>query len=75
MAMVSGCTNNMESRLMLVHLFAYPPYSQTVCVFNNNDCNGDYNTKKKAKDSRNRPGVAQKVPGALGSQISMTSGK
>jgi hypothetical protein len=26
--------------------------------------------KKKVKDSRNRPGVAQRVPGGLGSQIS-----
>jgi hypothetical protein len=25
--------------------------------------------KKKLKQSRNRPGVAQKVPGSLGSQI------
>jgi len=28
----------------------------------------------KVKDSRNRPGVAQRVPGGLGSQISMTFG-
>ena len=28
----------------------------------------------KVKESRNRPGVAQRVPGALGSQISMTFG-
>ena len=26
------------------------------------------------KESRNRPGVAQRVPGGLGSQISMTFG-
>jgi hypothetical protein len=29
---------------------------------------------KKVKESRNRPGVAQRVPGGLGSQISMTFG-
>ena len=29
---------------------------------------------RKVKDSRNRPGVAQRVPGGLGSQISMTFG-
>jgi hypothetical protein len=28
--------------------------------------------KIKVKESRNRPGVAQKVPGGLGSQISLT---
>jgi hypothetical protein len=28
----------------------------------------------KVKESRNRPGVAQRVPGSLGSQISMTFG-
>jgi hypothetical protein len=28
--------------------------------------------KVTVKDSRNRPGVAQRVPGGLGSQISMT---
>ena len=31
-------------------------------------------TYKKVKQSRNRPGVAQSVPGDLGSQISMTFG-
>jgi hypothetical protein len=31
--------------------------------------------KVKIKESRNRPGVAQRVPGVLGSQISMTFGK
>jgi hypothetical protein len=30
--------------------------------------------KIKIKESRNRPGVAQSVPGGLGSQISMTLG-
>jgi hypothetical protein len=30
--------------------------------------------KVKVKDSRNRPGVAQRVPEGLGSQISMTFG-
>jgi len=30
--------------------------------------------KVKVKDSRNRPGVAQRAPGGLGSQISMTFG-
>ena len=30
--------------------------------------------KIKVNDSRNRPGVAQRVPGGLGSQISMTFG-
>jgi len=29
---------------------------------------------KKVKQSRNRPGLAQRVPGDLGSQISMTFG-
>jgi hypothetical protein len=29
---------------------------------------------RKVKESRNRPGVAQRVPGGLGSQISMTFG-
>ena len=33
-----------------------------------------HNSKLKVKDSRNRPGVAQRVPGGLGSQISMTFG-
>jgi hypothetical protein len=28
----------------------------------------------KAKESRNRPGVAQRVPGSLGSQISVRVG-
>jgi hypothetical protein len=28
--------------------------------------------KKKVKESLNRPGVAQRVPGGLGSQIFMT---
>jgi hypothetical protein len=32
------------------------------------------NTMLKVKDSRNRPGVAQRVQGGLGSQISMTFG-
>ena len=31
-------------------------------------------TVLKVKQSRNRPGVAQRVPGSLGSQISMTFG-
>jgi len=30
--------------------------------------------KVKVKESRNRPGVAQKVPGGLGPQISMKFG-
>jgi len=30
--------------------------------------------KVKVKESRNRPGVAQKVPGGLGSHISVTFG-
>ena len=30
--------------------------------------------KEKVKQSRNRPGVAQRVPGGLASQISMTFG-
>jgi hypothetical protein len=30
--------------------------------------------KVKVKESRNRPGVAQSVPGCLGSQIFMTFG-
>ena len=30
---------------------------------------------KKVKQSRNRPGVAQRVPGDLGSQIFMTFDK
>ena len=31
-------------------------------------------SKVKVKDSRNRPGVAPRVPGGLGSQIFMTFG-
>ena len=31
--------------------------------------------KLKVKESRNRPGVAQRVPGGLGSQITMTFSK
>jgi hypothetical protein len=34
----------------------------------------DVSVKVKVKESRNRPGVAQRVPGGLGSQISMTFG-
>jgi hypothetical protein len=30
--------------------------------------------KVKVKESRNRPGVAQRIPGGLGSQIFMTFG-
>jgi hypothetical protein len=33
-----------------------------------------YTYKVKVKQSRNKPGVAQRVPGGLGSQISMTFG-
>jgi hypothetical protein len=33
-----------------------------------------YTLKVKVKESRNRPGVAQRVPGGLGSQIFMTFG-
>jgi hypothetical protein len=33
------------------------------------------NVKVKVKDFRNRPGVAQRVPGSLGFQIFMTFGK
>jgi hypothetical protein len=33
------------------------------------DCT-DVTVKVKVKESRNRPGVAQRVPGGLGSQIS-----
>jgi len=33
-----------------------------------------YIGKVKVKDSRKRPGVAQRVPGGLGSQIFMTFG-
>jgi hypothetical protein len=35
---------------------------------------GTTNKKVKVKDSRNRPGVAHRVPGSLGPQISMTVG-
>jgi len=31
-------------------------------------------SRYEVKESRNRPGVAQRVPGGLGSQISMTFG-
>jgi len=31
-----------------------------------------YGVEVKLKESRNRPGVAQRVPGVFGSQISMT---
>jgi hypothetical protein len=30
--------------------------------------------KKKVKESHNKPSVAQRIPGGLGSQISMTFG-
>ena len=36
------------------------------------DVNLNAQIKVKVKDSRNRPGVAQRVPGGLGSQIFMT---
>jgi hypothetical protein len=39
------------------------------------NCYNRFNViKKKVKGSCNRPGVAQRVPGVLGSQISMTFG-
>jgi hypothetical protein len=41
---------------------------------NNNNNNKNNNIKIKVKESRNRPGVAQRVPGDLGSQISMIFG-
>jgi hypothetical protein len=34
----------------------------------------DIHIKVKVKQSRNKPGVAQRVPGGLGSQIFMTFG-
>jgi hypothetical protein len=34
----------------------------------------EYGESLKVKGSRNRAGVAQRVPGGLGSQISMTFG-
>jgi hypothetical protein len=36
--------------------------------------NRQFETCKKLRESRKRPGVAQKVPGGLGSQIFMTFG-
>jgi hypothetical protein len=53
-----------------------PSVSTKTSAKKNTDA-GDLPKRKyttKIKQSRNRPGVAQRVPGALGSQISMTLG-
>ena len=42
-------------------------------VYHKDTC-GNYTCKVKVKESRNGPGVAQRVPGSLGSQISMIFG-
>jgi len=64
------CANAFRVILPITQLTG--PRNQSRSVFC--DVETDYILKSKDKESRNRPGVAQRVPGGLGSQIFMTFG-
>jgi hypothetical protein len=49
-------------------------FRYVLCVIQDLWTNYDLKQIKKVKVSRKRPGVAQRVPGSLGSQIFMTFG-
>jgi hypothetical protein len=47
---------------------------ESIVVFSYSNSKGVSEVKVKVKQSGNRPGVVQRVPGSLGSQISVTFG-
>ena len=59
---------NRTVRPSFPHLFIFSIVTIFTCVCCTIWCSG-INVKIKVKESRNRPGVAQRVPGGLGSQI------
>ena len=77
-----GCNITQLRTCNLVHLREITATEFTVLVTKAHE-SGEFtqkhlmwwgNAKVKVKESRKRPGVAQRVPGGLGSQISMTFG-